>query len=103
MNAILKPALHTLWQAAVASGGVGVVVDSVAGGKINVSGVEQGSIAAGIAVGAAALSLLLHGGQAVAAKLAVKSRAAGDVEQAMLAMVREYQASHAAPVTPHSI
>lgn len=52
-------AAHTLWQAAIASGGVTTAVTAYAHG--NTLGEKQGLIVAGTAVGAAVLSLAKSG------------------------------------------
>lgn len=75
----VNAALHTLWQAALASGGIGVAVDSAE--KVNVSGVEQGLYVAGVAVLGSLFSvvksLVLN---SKAARSAAKATAAAQAE-----------------------
>lgn len=91
-------ALHTLWQAAVGSGGIGAVATALNGGSINLSGVQQGAGVAGIAVAAAALS--------VAKSTAInwigshkQNQALKDAfkVEALAKAVGAYQAAHSAP------
>lgn len=97
----INAALHTLWQAAVASGGVGEIAKSLTDHSVNVPGVEQGVLVAGVAVGGAALSL---------AKSALinyltnhKMAKAVRYEAALEAAVADYIARHQAPVMPVGI
>lgn len=64
MNKATNAALHTLWQAAVAGGGIGEIVKSVTDHSVNVPGVEQGLYLTAASVGAAALALVRHAGLA---------------------------------------
>lgn len=96
----LNASAHTLWQAAVASGGVGEIAKSVTDHSVNIPGVEQGLVVAGVAVGGAALSLLKAAAVNYAAihKNSKAVKAAAEVEN-LAKQVAAYQAKHA-PVAP---
>lgn len=87
-------ALHTLWQAAVAGGGIGEIAKSVTDHSINIPGVEQGAILACASVAAAGLSLVKH---VAATQLATyKSKSAQDAANAaaLQALIADYRAQH---------
>lgn len=89
-----KAAAHTLWQTAVASGGIGEALKSVTDHSVNVPGLEQGLFVAGAAVGGAALSLAKHGAITWLAGWRAKSARNDEVAKIMDEMVSEYQARH---------
>lgn len=96
MKLATKSALHTLWQTAVASGGIGEALKSVTDHSVNVPGVEQGLFVAGAAVGGAALSLVKHGALTWLAGWRAKSARNDEVAKIMDEMVSEYQSKHLA-------
>lgn len=105
MKPAVTRALHTLWQAAVASGGVGEVLKSVTDHSVNVPGVEQGVLVAGTAVAAAGFSFGKHAVVALYRRFEARSAAHRVASAALAAIVADYQSKHAAapdaaPVLP---
>lgn len=88
---------HTLWQAAVASGGVGEIAKSVTDHSVNLPGVEQGLMVAGVAVAGAGLSVAksLASNYMVSHKADKSVRAAVELEATAKA-VADYMSKHAA-------
>lgn len=97
----INAAVHTLWQAAIASGGIGTIAESAGNAHINLSGVEQGLSVAGMAVGASALSLAKSFTVNFLASHKA-STAVRDAEKlaAIAKSVADYQSKHAVTAAP---
>lgn len=93
----LGKAGHTLWQAAVASGGIGEALKSLTDHSVNVPGAEQGLYVAGVAAGGALLSLVKSGvaNYSVSHKADKSVRAAAELDVLVKAVEAAYEAKHA--------
>lgn len=98
MNKATNAALHTLWQAAVAGGGIGEIAKSVTDHSVNLPGVEQGVILALASVGAAGLALLRHAGLAWIESLKKKGSHREQVAAVLDQIVADYQQTHSTDV-----
>lgn len=96
MNKGTRAALHTLWQAALAGGGIGEIAKSVTDHSINIPGVEQGTILACASVGAAGLSLAKHAAVVWLTTYKTKSAQSKRNADALQALIADYQAQHVA-------